>query len=90
MSTGRKVAVAIIVGLATATPLVGSGVSAIAVEKPAGLDVARTPPQAARSFDTQGPPVWEVVEKYVAGRKTVRIPENRAVKVVGARSARTE
>jgi sulfur-oxidizing protein SoxB len=33
---------------------------------------------------TQGPPIWELVERYVAGRKTVRIPENRAVKVVGA------
>jgi sulfur-oxidizing protein SoxB len=33
---------------------------------------------------TEGPPVWELVEKYVAGRKTVRVPENRAVKVVGA------
>jgi S-sulfosulfanyl-L-cysteine sulfohydrolase len=33
---------------------------------------------------TEGPPVWELVEKYVAGRKTVRIPDNRAVKVVGA------
>ncbi len=33
---------------------------------------------------TEGPPIWDVVERYVAGRKTVRIPENRAVKVVGA------
>jgi S-sulfosulfanyl-L-cysteine sulfohydrolase len=32
---------------------------------------------------TQGPPVWELVEKYVAGKKTVRIPESRAVKVIG-------
>jgi sulfur-oxidizing protein SoxB len=33
---------------------------------------------------TQGPPIWELVEKYVAGKKTVRLRENRAVKVVGA------
>jgi S-sulfosulfanyl-L-cysteine sulfohydrolase len=33
---------------------------------------------------TEGPPVWEPVERYVARRKTVRIPENRAVRVVGA------
>ncbi len=33
---------------------------------------------------TQGPPIWEVVERYVAGRKTVRVPENRAIKVTGA------
>jgi sulfur-oxidizing protein SoxB len=33
---------------------------------------------------TQGPPIWEVVERYVAGKKTVRVPENRAIKVTGA------
>jgi sulfur-oxidizing protein SoxB len=33
---------------------------------------------------TQGPPVWELVERYVAARKNVRIPENRAIKVTGA------
>lgn len=33
---------------------------------------------------TEGPPVWELVERWVARRQTLRIPENRAVKVVGA------
>jgi sulfur-oxidizing protein SoxB len=33
---------------------------------------------------TEGPPVWDLVERYVAGKKTVRIPANRAVKVLGA------
>jgi sulfur-oxidizing protein SoxB len=33
---------------------------------------------------TEGPPIWEVVERYVADKKTVRVPENRAVRVVGA------
>jgi sulfur-oxidizing protein SoxB len=33
---------------------------------------------------TQGPPVWDVVERYAAARKNVRVPENRAVKVTGA------
>ena len=33
---------------------------------------------------TQGPPIWDVVERYVAGKKTVRVPENRAIKVTGA------
>jgi S-sulfosulfanyl-L-cysteine sulfohydrolase len=33
---------------------------------------------------TQGPPVWELVERYVADKKTVRIPQNRAVRLVGA------
>jgi sulfur-oxidizing protein SoxB len=33
---------------------------------------------------TQGPAIWELVERYVAARKTVRIPENRAIKVTGA------
>ncbi|HEU5275819.1 MAG TPA: thiosulfohydrolase SoxB, partial [Xanthobacteraceae bacterium] len=32
---------------------------------------------------TQGPPVWELVERYVADKKTVRIPQNRAVKLTG-------
>jgi sulfur-oxidizing protein SoxB len=32
---------------------------------------------------TEGPPVWELVERWVAARKTVRIPENRAVRVIG-------
>lgn len=33
---------------------------------------------------TQGPPVWELVERYVAAEKTVRIAPNRAVKISGA------
>ena len=33
---------------------------------------------------TQGPPVWELVERYIAGEKTVRIAPNRAVKISGA------
>jgi len=33
---------------------------------------------------TEGPPIWDVVERYVAGKKSIRIPENRAVKVTGA------
>ena len=32
----------------------------------------------------QGPPAWELVERYVAARKNVRVPENRAIKVTGA------
>jgi sulfur-oxidizing protein SoxB len=32
----------------------------------------------------QGPAVWDVVERYVAARKNVRVPENRSVKVTGA------
>jgi S-sulfosulfanyl-L-cysteine sulfohydrolase len=33
---------------------------------------------------TEGPPVWELVEKYVARQKTVRLAPNTAVKVIGA------
>ncbi|WP_204334080.1 hypothetical protein, partial [Klebsiella pneumoniae] len=33
---------------------------------------------------TQGPPVWEVVEKYVSRVRNVRIEPNSAVKVTGA------
>ncbi|HEU4661546.1 MAG TPA: thiosulfohydrolase SoxB [Pseudolabrys sp.] len=32
---------------------------------------------------TEGPPVWELVERYVAAKKTVRINPNAAVKVSG-------
>ena len=32
---------------------------------------------------TQGPPAWELVERYVAGKQVVRVPANRAVRVVG-------
>jgi S-sulfosulfanyl-L-cysteine sulfohydrolase len=33
---------------------------------------------------TEGPPIWEVVEKYVSAAKAVRIEESTAVKIVGA------
>jgi sulfur-oxidizing protein SoxB len=33
---------------------------------------------------TEGPPVWELVEKYVAAEKTVRIAPNSSVKISGA------
>jgi S-sulfosulfanyl-L-cysteine sulfohydrolase len=33
---------------------------------------------------TQGPPVWEVVERYVAAEKTVRVAPNTSVKITGA------
>ena len=32
---------------------------------------------------TEGPPVWELVEKYVAGRKTITVAPNTAVRVTG-------
>ena len=32
---------------------------------------------------TQGPPVWELVERYVSAQKTVRIAPNRSVKISG-------
>jgi S-sulfosulfanyl-L-cysteine sulfohydrolase len=33
---------------------------------------------------TEGPPIWEVVEKHIAARKTIDIKPSAAVKVVGA------
>ena len=33
---------------------------------------------------TQGPPVWELVERYVAAEKTVRVAPNSSVKISGA------
>jgi sulfur-oxidizing protein SoxB len=32
---------------------------------------------------TQGPPVWDLVEKYVAGQKVVRVGLNTSVKIIG-------
>jgi sulfur-oxidizing protein SoxB len=32
---------------------------------------------------TEGPPVWELVEKYVARKKTVKVEPNTSVKVIG-------
>jgi len=39
---------------------------------------------ASVNEDTQGPPVWELVERYIASEKTVRITPNRSVKISGA------
>ena len=39
---------------------------------------------ASVNQDVHGPPVWELVEKYVAGQKTVRVAPNASVKIVGA------
>jgi len=33
---------------------------------------------------TEGPPVWDLVERYIASEKTVRIAPNRSVKISGA------
>ena len=32
---------------------------------------------------TEGPPVWDLVERYIAARKTVRVAPNASVKVTG-------
>jgi sulfur-oxidizing protein SoxB len=32
---------------------------------------------------TQGPPVWDLVERYVAAEKTVRVAPNASVKISG-------
>jgi sulfur-oxidizing protein SoxB len=34
--------------------------------------------------NVEGPPIWEVVEKYLARVKTVRLEPNTSVKVTGA------
>jgi S-sulfosulfanyl-L-cysteine sulfohydrolase len=38
---------------------------------------------ASVNAGTEGPPVWELVEKYIARKQTVRVEANTAVKVVG-------
>jgi S-sulfosulfanyl-L-cysteine sulfohydrolase len=32
---------------------------------------------------TQGPPIWEVVERHIKGRKTIQVAPNTSVRVVG-------
>ena len=32
---------------------------------------------------TEGPPVWDLVERYVASEKTVRVAPNTSVKISG-------
>jgi sulfur-oxidizing protein SoxB len=39
---------------------------------------------ASVNENTEGPPVWQLVERYVAARKTVRIEPNTSVKISGA------
>ncbi|QRG06978.1 thiosulfohydrolase SoxB [Xanthobacter dioxanivorans] len=39
---------------------------------------------ASIAQNVEGPPVWEMVERYVAGAKTVKIIPNASVKVTGA------
>jgi sulfur-oxidizing protein SoxB len=38
---------------------------------------------ASVSEGTEGPPVWQLVETYIAGKKTVTVAPNTAVKVIG-------
>jgi S-sulfosulfanyl-L-cysteine sulfohydrolase len=39
---------------------------------------------ASVNEDTQGPPVWELVERYIAAEKTLRVAPNASVKISGA------
>lgn len=32
---------------------------------------------------TQGPPIWDVVSDYITAKKTVTVPENRNIRIVG-------
>jgi sulfur-oxidizing protein SoxB len=32
---------------------------------------------------TEGPPVWELVERYIGATKTVRLEQNTSVKISG-------
>jgi sulfur-oxidizing protein SoxB len=38
---------------------------------------------ASMNEGTEGPPVWDVVEKYIAHRRTVRFEPQSAIKIVG-------
>ena len=51
------------------------------------IDPAREYPVAGWASvneGTQGPPVWDLVERYVAAEKTVRVTPNTSVKITGA------
>jgi sulfur-oxidizing protein SoxB len=39
---------------------------------------------ASVNQNVEGPPIWELVERYVADQKTIRVEPNDAVKVTGA------
>lgn len=39
---------------------------------------------ASVNQNVEGPPIWEVVERYVADRKTIKVEPNDAIKVTGA------
>ncbi|HEX3859829.1 MAG TPA: 5'-nucleotidase C-terminal domain-containing protein, partial [Pseudolabrys sp.] len=38
---------------------------------------------ASVNEETQGPPVWDLVERYIAAEKTVRIAPNTSIKISG-------
>jgi sulfur-oxidizing protein SoxB len=38
---------------------------------------------ASVNEDTEGPPVWDLVERFIAAEKTVRIAPNTSVKISG-------
>jgi sulfur-oxidizing protein SoxB len=62
-----------------------SGLTELKTGKP--LDASRqytVAGWASVAKDTQGPPIWEVVEKHLADVKTVRLEPNASVKVTGA------
>ena len=33
---------------------------------------------------TEGPPIWDVVSDYISAKKTVNVPENKNIKIVGS------
>jgi sulfur-oxidizing protein SoxB len=32
---------------------------------------------------TEGPPVWDVVNSYIEGKKVITVPENQDIKITG-------
>ena len=38
---------------------------------------------ASVNEDTEGPPIWDVVEQYLARNPVVNLKQNRSVKIVG-------
>ena len=66
---------------------IGSRISSMTVLKTGKpIDAAReysVAGWASINQDTEGPPIWDVVESYIAARKSVTVTPNDAVKIVG-------
>ena len=65
---------------------IGSRITDMRLASGEGIDAAKTytvAGWASVNQGTEGPPVWDVVSKYVTRKQVVNLPEKSVVKVVG-------